>query len=123
MCGVFEPCACDADLAIGADIGHFHASCDGAAFGDTTHRDFRLFCSLVKEMNGGGVYLNYGSAVVLPEIFLKAVSVVRNLGTDLLTSRPLILISSRAIGHRQTLCGDRLPAERDADLPSRAITN
>ena len=72
-----------AHLAIGADIGHFHASCDGAALGDTTHRDFRLFCSLVKEMNGGGVYLNYGSAVVLPEIFLKAVTVVRNLGTDL----------------------------------------
>jgi hypothetical protein len=72
-----------AHLAIGADIGHFHASCDGAALGDTTHRDFRLFCSLVKEMNGGGVYLNYGSAVILPEIFLKAVTVVRNLGGEL----------------------------------------
>ena len=72
-----------AHLAIGADIGHFHASCDGAALGETTHRDFRLMCSLVREMNGGGVYLNYGSAVILPEIFLKAVTVVRNLGNDL----------------------------------------
>lgn len=70
-------------LAIGADIGHFHASCDGAALGESSHRDFRLFSSIVKEMNGGGVYLNYGSAVVLPEIFLKAVTVVRNLGNEL----------------------------------------
>jgi len=72
-----------AHLAIGADIGHFHASCDGAALGDTSHRDFRLMCSLVGEMNGGGVYINYGSAVILPEIFLKAVTVVRNLGGEL----------------------------------------
>ena len=72
-----------AHLAIGADIGHFHALCDGAALGETTHRDFRLMCSLVREMNGGGVYLNYGSAVILPEIFLKAITVVRNLGNDL----------------------------------------
>ncbi len=72
-----------AHLTIGADIGHFHASCDGAALGATSHTDFRLFCSLVREINGGGVYLNCGSAVTLPEIFLKAVTVVRNLGHDL----------------------------------------
>ena len=72
-----------AHLTIGADIGHFHASCDGAALGATSHTDFRLFCSIVKEMDGGGVYLNYGSAVVMPEIFLKAVTVVRNLGFEL----------------------------------------
>jgi hypothetical protein len=72
-----------AHLAIGTDIGHFHASCNGAALGDTTHRDFRLLCTLVQRMNGGGVYLNYGSAVVLPEVFLKAVTVVRNLGNEL----------------------------------------
>lgn len=70
-------------LAIGADIGHFHASCDGAALGAATHADFKLFCSIVKELTGGGVYLNLGSAVVLPEIFLKAVTVVRNLGFEL----------------------------------------
>lgn len=71
-----------AHLTIGADIGHFHASADGAALGASSHTDFRLFCSLVKEMNGGGVYINYGSAVVMPEIFLKAVTVVRNLGHE-----------------------------------------
>jgi hypothetical protein len=70
-------------LAIGADIGHFHASCNGAALGETSHWDFKLFCSIVREMNGGGVYLNLGSAVVLPEIFLKAITVVRNLGFPL----------------------------------------
>ena len=47
-----------AHLAIGADIGHFHASADGAALGAASHTDFRLFCSLIKELNGGGVYLN-----------------------------------------------------------------
>ncbi len=72
-----------AHLTIGADIGHFHASADGAALGATSHIDFRLFCSLVREMNEGGVYLNIGSAVVLPEVFLKAVTVVRNLGFEL----------------------------------------
>jgi hypothetical protein len=72
-----------AHLAIGADIGHFHASSDGAALGKTSHTDFRLFCSVVRKISGGGVYLNLGSAVVLPEIFLKAVTVVRNLGYPL----------------------------------------
>ena len=72
-----------AHLAIGADIGHFHSSCDGAALGAASHTDFKLFCSIVKELNGGGVYLNVGSAVVLPEIFLKAVTVARNLGFPL----------------------------------------
>jgi hypothetical protein len=72
-----------AHLTIGADIGHFHPAADGAALGASSHTDFKLMCSLVREMNGGGVYINYGSAVVMPEIFLKAVTVVRNLGHDL----------------------------------------
>ncbi len=72
-----------AHLAIGADVGHFHAACDGANLGAASHTDFKLFCSIVKELNGGGVYLNLGSAVVLPEIFLKAVTVVRNLNFPL----------------------------------------
>jgi hypothetical protein len=72
-----------AHLAIGADIGHFHASCDGAALGATSHTDFKLFCAIIKELNNGGVYLNLGSAVVLPEVFLKAVTVVKNLGFPL----------------------------------------
>jgi hypothetical protein len=72
-----------AHLTIGADIGHFHPGVDGAALGAASHTDFRLMCSLVREMNDGGVYINYGSAVVMPEIFLKAVTVVRNLGDEL----------------------------------------
>ncbi len=69
-----------AHLAIGADIGHFHKTSDGAALGATSHIDFKLFCSIIKEINGGGVYLNIGSAVILPEVFLKAITVIRNLG-------------------------------------------
>jgi hypothetical protein len=65
-------------LAIGADIPHMHPMADGAALGLSTHHDFRLFCALVASMDGGGAYLNWGSAVVLPEIFLKAVAVARN---------------------------------------------
>jgi hypothetical protein len=72
-----------AHLSIGADIGHFHSSCDGASLGAGSHTDFKLFCSIVRELNGGGVYLNVGSAVTMPEIFLKAVTVVRNLGFPL----------------------------------------
>jgi hypothetical protein len=72
-----------AHVAIGADIAHFHPSADGASLGTTTHTDFRLLSELVRRMDGGGVYLNIGSAVVLPEIFLKAVTLVRNLGHPL----------------------------------------
>jgi hypothetical protein len=70
-------------LAIGTDTPHMHPAADGASLGQATHHDFRLFCALVRSMHPGGVYLNWGSAVVLPEVFLKAVSVVRNLGTRL----------------------------------------
>jgi hypothetical protein len=70
-------------LTIGGDIGHFHPQADGAALGATTHTDFRLLSELVRRMDGGGVYLNVGSAVTLPEVFLKAVTLVRNLGNQL----------------------------------------
>jgi hypothetical protein len=70
-------------VAIGTDTPHTHPRADAAAIGETTHRDFRLLCSLVRGLDNGGVYLNLGSAVVLPEVFLKAVSVVRNLGHPL----------------------------------------
>lgn len=70
-------------LAIGTDIPHMHPSADGAALGAASLYDFRLFCAMVEKMDGGGVYLNWGSAVLLPEVFLKAVSVVRNLGVPL----------------------------------------
>ncbi len=70
-------------VALGTDTPHTHPAADGAAIGAATHRDFRLLCSLVRGLDRGGVYLNVGSAVVLPEVFLKAVSVVRNLGNPL----------------------------------------
>jgi hypothetical protein len=70
-------------LAIGTDIPHMHPAADGHCLGMATHYDFRLFCSLVKQMHPGGIYLNWGSAVLLPEVFLKAVSVSRNLGVPL----------------------------------------
>ena len=70
-------------LAVGTDVPHMHPAVDGAALGAASHYDFRLFCALVQRMHDGGVYLNWGSAVILPEVFLKAVSVVRNLGIPL----------------------------------------
>jgi hypothetical protein len=70
-------------VAIGTDTPHTHPAADGAAIGAGTHHDFRLFCTLVANLNEGGVFLNVGSAVVMPEVFLKAVSCVRNLGHPL----------------------------------------
>jgi hypothetical protein len=70
-------------VAIGTDTPHMHPAADPAAIGSATHRDFRLLCSCLTELHDGGVYLNVGSAVVMPEVFLKAVSAVRNLGHPL----------------------------------------
>ena len=70
-------------ITMGGDIAHFHPSTDGAALGATSHTDFRLLAEIVRRMNGGGVYLNVGSAVTLPEVFLKCVTLVRNLGFQL----------------------------------------
>lgn len=70
-------------ITIGGDIAHFHPGVDGGALGATSHRDFRLLAEIVRQMNGGGVYLNVGSAVTLPEVFLKCVTLVRNLGHEL----------------------------------------
>jgi hypothetical protein len=70
-------------ITIGGDITHFHPSVDGAALGATSHTDFRVLAELVRRMDQGGVYLNLGSAVTLPEVFLKCVTLVRNLGHQL----------------------------------------
>ena len=70
-------------VAVGTDTPHTHPAACGDAIGRATHRDFRLLCSVVKDLDDGGVYINVGSAVVLPEVFLKVVSVVRNLGNPL----------------------------------------
>ena len=67
-------------VAIGTDIVHQQPTMDGAATGEMTFRDFRVLCNVVKDLGSGGVVLNVGSAVVLPEVFLKALTVARNLG-------------------------------------------
>ena len=69
-------------VAIGTDIIHMHEDASGAAIGDASLRDFRYFTSCVARLTGG-VYLNCGSAVVLPEVFLKAVALARNQGISL----------------------------------------
>ncbi len=66
--------------AIGAEIIHQHPSCDGAALGATSHRDFRRLAGSLPDLDQGGAVLNLGSAVVLPEVFLKALTIARNLG-------------------------------------------
>ena len=66
-------------VAVGTDIIHFHPLANGAHIGSTSHLDFRIFCRLVSELDEG-VLINLGSAVILPEVFLKALSVARNLG-------------------------------------------
>lgn len=70
-------------IAVGTDTPHGHPAADATALGHATHYDFRLFATLLRELHEGGVYINLGSAVVLPEVFLKAVSTVRNLGYPL----------------------------------------
>ena len=66
--------------AIGAEIIHQHPAASGAAIGDTSHRDFRRFAASLPSLHDGGVVLNLGSAVILPEVFLKALTIARNLG-------------------------------------------
>ncbi len=70
-------------VALGTDIVHQHETANGAAIGDCSMRDFRILCNNLIELNDGGVFLNFGSAVIIPEVFLKAVTVVRNLGYPL----------------------------------------
>ena len=67
-------------VAMGTDIVHMHPACDPAAVGQASHLDFRIFAAEVARLGRGGVYLNVGSAVLLPEVFLKAVTLARNLG-------------------------------------------
>ncbi len=70
-------------VAIGTDIVHMHPACDPGAVGRATHLDFRILAAEVAQLGNGGVYLNVGSAVLLPEVFLKAVTLARNLGHEL----------------------------------------
>jgi hypothetical protein len=99
-------------VAIGTDIIHMHPDADGAAIGEGSLRDFRLLAAVVARL-AGGVYVNLGSAVVLPEVFVKALNLARNLGhrvRDLTTVdmdfqrhyRPAVNVVSRptAVGGR-----------------------
>ena len=65
--------------AIGAEIIHQHPAASGAAIGDTSHRDFRRLAAAIVDLDDGGVVLNVGSAVIMPEVFLKAFTIARNL--------------------------------------------
>ena len=71
---------CTVHIALGTDIIHTHPSASGEAMGKTSQIDFRVFIQQVSLLHDGGVYLNVGSAVILPEVFLKAVSLIRNTG-------------------------------------------
>ncbi|GAB1468801.1 hypothetical protein MASR2M64_15550 [Candidatus Cloacimonadota bacterium] len=66
-------------VALGTDIIHQSKHADGKAIGDCSLRDFRIFCLQVASLNDGGVFLNFGSAVIIPEVFLKALTVARNI--------------------------------------------
>ena len=70
---------CTVHVALGTDIVHMHPQVSGAALGEASMLDFRILCSVVSQL-GGGVWMNLGSAVVLPEVFVKALNLARNLG-------------------------------------------
>lgn len=70
-------------VALGTDIVHMHPSAEGAAIGDASLRDFRILAAVLRDIGYGGVVLNFGSAVVLPEVLLKCFAILRNLGHDL----------------------------------------
>ncbi|OQX95030.1 hypothetical protein B6I21_07530, partial [candidate division KSB1 bacterium 4572_119] len=67
-------------VAIGTDIIHQHPETEGDVTGELSYRDFKIFCDQVAKLEKGSVVLNFGSAVILPEVFLKALTVARNLG-------------------------------------------
>jgi hypothetical protein len=70
---------CTVHAALGAEIIHQHPAASGAAIGDTSHRDFRRLAASLPALDAGGVVLNLGSAVIMPEVFLKALTIARNL--------------------------------------------
>lgn len=72
--------------ALGAEIIHQHPVTDGAAIGDTSHRDFRRLAASCEDLHQGGVVLNLGSAVIMPEVFLKALTVARNVNSGMPTN-------------------------------------
>ena len=98
--------------AMGTDTIHYHPEADGAAIGKTTHLDFRIFAGLVSKMDGG-VFINLGSAVVIPEVFLKALTLSRNLGFNVNNFTTLVMDFIKSyrpmtnVFHRPTQDGGR----------------
>jgi hypothetical protein len=86
-------------VAVGTDIIHLHPSLNPAALGETTHTDFRIFAAQVSRL-AGGVYVNLGSAVILPEVFLKALTLARNLGHRV---EPLTTVNLDFVQHYRPL--------------------
>jgi len=86
-------------VAVGTDIIHLHPSVDPEALGAATHLDFRLFAALVSELDAG-VFMNLGSAVIIPEVFLKAVTLARNLGHKV---APLTTVNLDFVQHYRPL--------------------
>jgi hypothetical protein len=86
-------------VAVGTDIIHLHPSVDPEALGATTHRDFRLFAALVSDLDDG-VFINLGSAVIIPEVFLKALTLARNLGHQ---ASPLTTVNLDFVQHYRPL--------------------
>jgi hypothetical protein len=86
-------------VAVGTDIIHLHPSVSPEALGATSHRDFRLFAALVSELDHG-VFINLGSAVVIPEVFLKALTLARNLGHQ---ASPLTTVNLDFVQHYRPL--------------------
>lgn len=115
-------------VAVGCDTIHMPAIASGAATGEGSLRDFRLLASVVKDLGSGGVFLNVGSAVIIPEVFLKALSVVRNLGypahgvvtanLDMIQHyRPIQNVVSRPAGISRDGVGFQLTGHHELLLP------
>lgn len=97
-------------VALGTDIVHMHDSADGAAFGIVAMRDFRLFCERIDDMAPGGVYINLGSAVIMPEVFLKAASLAIHNGRDFSSTARVVM--DRIVHYRpRRNVLERLPGE------------
>lgn len=86
-------------VAVGTDIIHLHPSVNPEALGAATHLDFRLFAALVSELSDG-VFINLGSAVIIPEVFLKALTLARNLGHE---AAPLTTVNLDFVQHYRPL--------------------
>jgi hypothetical protein len=99
-------------VAMGTDTIHYHPEADGAAIGKATHLDFRIFANLVSKIEGG-VFINLGSAVIIPEVFLKALTLSRNLGFDVKNFTTLVMDFIKGyrpmtnVFHRPTQSGGR----------------